>query len=463
MHVRRKGPTVLTDLTWDNLPAGPVSGVQSALWRTRTGTAVHGNRRCPSLSRSTPTSAVYELGVGRRLGDLAWPSGLHCDLAFDEEVERYLREARQILADRGAAIAALVAVPPEDLQNFRHDGRPRVWPWWAFAATLADSLITATSAPRPHADLAPLDAETSAAVTRAAEAITRRLASTSSARAERLDALSGLHRACGAAAILSQYDGRFPGPLWIAFQQTGWDTAAAVIRAADPNAEHHRGAHITTALNAVHTGRHIDEARYLTEIDRDVLTPLERAFLYHGQESFTHHRAWALTHEPDKGWPEVLAEWLDGSSFGWATDRSDRDALARPAVLNAAMPAIAAADAAWHALLDGLALAEQQPYLVARPVTDRASARGDWMWAASVFAYPFAQTSGATGRTRWLVQCVPQIVMATISGYESIPMPLDESLTRAELASVAAALDELPTHQDAGEIRHAIISAITCR
>lgn len=213
----------------------------------------------------------------------------------------------------------------------------------------------------------------------------------------------------------------------------------------------------------MHTGRRLDEGNYLAEIDRDVLTPLERAFLYHGQESFTHHRAWALTHEPQKGWAEVLAEWLDGSSFGWATDRSDRDALTRPAVLNAAVPAIAGADAAWHALLDGLALAEQQPYLVARPVTHRVFSRGDWMWAASLLAYPFAQTPGVTSRTRWLVQCVPQIVMATISGYESVPMPLDESLTQTELASVAAALDGLPAQQDDSEIRRVIISAITRR
>jgi hypothetical protein len=130
-----------------------------------------------------------------------------------------------------------------------------------------------------------------------------------------------------------------------------------------------------------------------------VLTPLESALLHHGKESFTHHRAWTLTHHPDKGWAEVLQAWLDGDSFGWAADRSDRNALARPTVLDAALPALAAADAAWHALLDGLVLAGRQPYLLAQPTPGRFSPYGDWMLAASLLAHPAHLTPDTAHRT----------------------------------------------------------------
>jgi hypothetical protein len=155
---RTGGRTMLPELSWDDLPAGPLSGLQAWLWRTRKGTVVHGGPHCPSLSRSAPIPTEHHLGDGQRLGDLNWPPTLHCDLDVGEDAAQYLRDARRIVTDRAAAIAALAALPSGDHSCVAHSGRSQAWRWWAFGPVLAAAALSAPESQRQlHPDLAALD------------------------------------------------------------------------------------------------------------------------------------------------------------------------------------------------------------------------------------------------------------------------------------------------------------------
>lgn len=126
------------------LPAGPFSGASVSVWRTRTGTADHGARSCPSLARSTPVEHPHELGTGATLEELDWPTGLHCRLAFsDPALDRYYDEAGAVGTLRAQAEVALDAVAAARWKN----GEPGVWNWPA----MAGALVGAVHAPPPGA------------------------------------------------------------------------------------------------------------------------------------------------------------------------------------------------------------------------------------------------------------------------------------------------------------------------
>jgi hypothetical protein len=104
-------------MTFENLPAGPLSGAHVRVWQASTGRLRHGDRDCRSLQRSYPSFQEHPLGDAAVLGDLDWPVGLHCAPRWtDNPAGRYLRDARQLAADleqadRMAAAAEAVTGP----------------------------------------------------------------------------------------------------------------------------------------------------------------------------------------------------------------------------------------------------------------------------------------------------------------------------------------------------------------
>ncbi|MCW2675567.1 MAG: hypothetical protein JWR70_607 [Modestobacter sp.] len=178
------------------LSAGPLSGGQVSVWRTRTGTGSHGDRRCPSLARSAPEDHAHSLGTGATIGDLDWPADLHCTLAFtDPGLRQYDDEAVDVARLRDQALAALAAVTAASPDRDRHDREPGAWNWPARAPALAG----AVHAPRPLPD--------DAALARLAQQTTDEL--TAAARAVRASVLCG---PAGASPAPRARAGRGGGP-----------------------------------------------------------------------------------------------------------------------------------------------------------------------------------------------------------------------------------------------------------
>jgi hypothetical protein len=241
-----------------------------------------------------------------------------------------------------------------------------------------------------------------------------------------------LYRVCAAQLVLGHYDSRSPGPLWTGHQDHGWDAAHAVVMAANPNAELERGAELDVAVQALGIGvavQALGSGRpppddYLEQLVaaqcRDLLSPLEEALLHHGQESWTYHRLWDLTETGSASpWTDAFEYWANGATFGgWGRLTTyHRARLLWPELLAALLPALTAAEAAWMAFLDGVAMGAQQPTLcVLRPpaAAHVHSFAGWWLSEALAVAHPSAATTRATLKAdldprRLLVVVVPEV------------------------------------------------------
>jgi hypothetical protein len=409
---------------FESLPAGPLSGAHVRVWQAAAGRLRHGDRDCRSLQRSFPSSQEHPLGDGTTLGDLNWPVDLHCVPSWtDDPAGRYLRDARRLAADleqaERMAVAAEAVVGP--LEWGRAGSQADAWNWPALAALAA----TVAGAGQPHPEDRRLQALAEQAAGRLRRLDRRVRDMFDSHPWVAPDARQGrqlLHRACAAQVVLGHYDSRSPGPLWTAYQNHGWSAAHAVVLAANPDAELQRSAELSIAVRALESGRP-RSADYLEELAaaqcRDVVSPLEEALLRHGQESWTYHRLWELT-GPESGssWTDGFEHWANGTSFGgWGQlNTYHRRRLLWPELLPAALPALAAAEAAWMAFLDGIAAGGRQPTLcVLRPPTAHVdSFAGCWLPDALAVAHPSAAVLrvapiAATDPHRLLIVVVPEV------------------------------------------------------
>lgn len=198
---------------FDGLPAGPFSGAEVTVWRARTGTFLHGNGACTSLSRSTPHPQSRPLGAGATIGELNWPEDLHCPLEFaDPVLHRYYSEATAVATLRSQADRALDAFAETGVGHpFYGDERGR-WNWPAMAPAMAGALYAPQPAPTDPALAALARQATSRLVTAAnqvADEVTPRNLTgwvSDNGRAGQ----QALYRTCAAWRAYGDYDGRDP-------------------------------------------------------------------------------------------------------------------------------------------------------------------------------------------------------------------------------------------------------------
>ncbi|MCW2537470.1 MAG: hypothetical protein JWQ26_3169 [Modestobacter sp.] len=453
------------------LPAGPFSGARVSVWRTRTGTAAHGARSCPSLSRSTPVEHPHELGTGATLGELDWPSGLHCRLAFaDPELDRYYGEAVAVGALREQARVALDAVAAARGK----DWEPGVWDWPTMAGALAGAVHAPPAVPDDPA-LAALTRQTIEELTQAAEDIR---AEVQPAHAYRLPpngraGLTALHRLCATQWAYGEYDGRDPGPRFVGYREAAWSAAEAALLAADPDARDRQGPHTSITMRGVYSTTPVDEAAHRAELeaalDADAYGPLQEAFFRGGQESFTHHRLYDLAHPPYREWADTLRSWSRGATFNAiGGDPYLRATFRRPGLLERVRPPLAAAEAAGTAYLGGLAEGAQRPMLIVLEVSHHVWNEYSWLPAALLLSAPSAtippakkpKADARPDVISRMVLVVPEVAANAIHTYERIAVPVAEEPTAAELQKVAAALRDVPDRADERVYRHYLEAAV---
>jgi hypothetical protein len=317
---------------------------------------------------------------------LAWPEGLHCPLGWtDDPAGRYLRDARQVAAaaDLAAELSTTVATATPTWQAGDHRRAAGEWDWPRLAVLASASRLFLADVPdNPHLQ------QHAAAAAQQLHAAEQRLRKVFHPNWEGLlasNAAAGrqlLYRACAAHLVLAQYATRDPGPLWVAYRTCGWAAAAGVATAADP-------AILTNAedLEAL--------AELLADADDHaagsprrwaIIEHLQDALLWHGQESWTHHRLWDLArHGAGRPWLSWFGKWAAGATFSWSgIDARIRRRLLEPALLGAILPSLHAADTAWTAFLDGLAAGAHQPMLcvLAEPTVYPGSDSPTWLAGA---------------------------------------------------------------------------------
>lgn len=453
------------------LSAGPFSGGSVSVWRTRTGTADHGDRSCPSLSRSTPVEHPHELGMGSTLDEIDWPVGLHCRLVFsDPALDRYYGEAGAVGALRAQAQVALDAVAAARWKN----GEPGVWNWPA----MAGALVGAVHAPPPPDDpvLAALARETLDELTQAAEEIRAEVRPAHGRRwppPSGRAGLAALHQLCATQWAHSEYDGRNPGPRFVGYREASWAAAEAALLAADPDARDRQWQRTGITMRAAYSNVPVDEAAHRAgleaAIDADAYGPLQEALFRGGQESFTHHRLYARAHPPTREWADTLRAWAKGAAFGvFGADPYLRTKFLRPGLLERVRPPLAAAEAAGTAYLAGLAKGAQRPMLIVLEVSHHLWQEFSWLPAALLLSAPSATIPPAkkarsdarpdlTGR---VVAVVPEVAANAIPTYERIAVPVAQEPTAVELQQVATALPDVPDPADERVYRHYLEEAV---
>jgi hypothetical protein len=395
---------------------------------------------------------------------LSWPQGLHCPLSWIEDsAGRYLRDARDVAAVRDLAdelTAAVAAATPS------WPGADRVGNWdWPRLAALAGA---ATSCQAVTPEDPRLERLVSAAADRLqlAEQRLRNCFQPNWAGWRSPNATAGrqqLLRVCAAHLVLAQYATHHPGPVWVTYQGRGWQVAAAVLAAADPAA--HPPATEPEDLERVadllqdadlHTGR---SPHYWF-----IAEQLQEALLWHGQESWPHHRLWDLaTHGAARPWLAWFREWAAGATFSWGSaDSMRRRWLLDPALFAVVLPALHAVDATWMGFLDGLATGAHRPVLCVLP-EPTAHPRLDgpgWLAGALTLAYPAATGQGqpsARAGQRLVVVLLPQIAAAALDHAWATPiytvaLPGDEEPPEWVYSLIASELARLPTNTAAEQM-----------
>jgi hypothetical protein len=467
----------LAELAWEGLPAGPLSGAEATVWKSRTGTLLHGSRNCAALTRSTPTPRHHPLGSADTLGALDWPDELHCRVEFpDSDLERYHAETYVVAADRSRANAVLQALGAAVSDGY---GWPRddvgTWDW----PTLARLAVTVAPGIAPHRErfygpavtsdaLVPLHQQTRNALEDAAE----RLGAVFSNRDWRQSAAATgrhqLYRVCAALLIDSQYHHRDGGLWWKQFREVGWRAASSTVRAFDPDAANRHHDYMGVAAATLFGGEPADMRQADAAFAMDVLEPLRDALLGHGQESWTYHRLHAVAHEAAAPWTDTFTRWLEGAHFGWGgLDAQMRSRLVAGGRGPRVLAAIAAAEAAWQAYLDGLAANPGTTHVVVLRANGSGPFNADWLLAAMALSHPTVQvlddadtTKPETPSARWYVTALPEMAVTVLNeGAVLAAQPVVHPVTNQDLAVYATAINQLPSQALAGDLRKAIRDA----
>jgi hypothetical protein len=412
-----------------DLPAGPLSSAQARLWRARTSHLVHGNWNCRALQRSAPTALEHPLGQATTLGELSWPEGLHCPLHWvDDPAGRYLRDAREVAAVRALAAElteAVAAATPT------WSGSDRVgnsdWPRLAGLAGAASACQAVT----PEDPQLRRLAATARDRLQTAEQRLRDLFRPTWGGRLSPNAAAGrqlLLRVCAAHLVLAQYATHRAGPLWVSFQTRGWQVAAAVLATADPTA-HPTGTDPedleTVADLLTDADIHIGRSPHHWFIAEQ----LREALLWHGQESWTHHRLWDLaTRGAARPWLAWFREWATGATFSWGSaDALRRRQLLDPTLFAVVLPALHAADATWTGFLDGPATGARRPLLcvLPEPAVHLGLDGPIWLVRALTLAYPAGAGPGPAGTRvpqRLVVALLPEIAAAALDHAWATPI-----------------------------------------
>lgn len=468
----------LAELAWEDLPAGPLSGAEVTVWKSRTGTLLHGSRNCAALSRSTPTARHHPLGSADTLGALDWPDELHCRVEFpDSGLERYHTETYVVIAERSRATAVLQALGAAVGDGY---GWPRddegTWDW----PTLAR--LTATVAPgiAPHRErfhgpqvtsgaLVPIHQQTRNALAQAAQRLDAVFSSRDWRQSTAATGRHQLYRVCAALLIDSQYHHRDGGPWWKQFRDVGWRAASSTVRALDPDAANrHQDYMGVVAATLFAGGEPADIKQAGAAFAMDVLEPLRDALLGHGQESWTYHRLHAVAHQPAEPWTDAFTRWLEGAHFGWGgLEAQMRMRLVSGGRGPRVLAAIAAAEAAWQAYLDGLAANPGTPHVVVLRANGSGPFNADWLLAAMALSHPTVQVlddadmmEPAAPLVRWYVTALPEMAVAVLNdGAVFAAEPVVRPVTSQDLAVFATAINQLPSQALESDLRRAIRDA----
>ena len=473
----------LAELAWEDLPAGPLSGAEATVWKSRTGMLLHGSRDCVALTRSTPTALHHPLGSAATLGALAWPGELHCRVEFpDPDLDRYHVETFAVAADRCRANAVLQALGAAVGDGYGY-GWPRDdeghWDW----PTLARLSVTVAPgiAPRQERFYGPqvtsgalmlLHKQTRTALDDAAE----RLCAVFGDRAWRQPgAATGRHqlyRVCAALLIDSQYHHRDGGPWWKQFREVGWRAASSTVRAFDPDAMNRHQDYMGVVAATLFGGEPPHLRQATAAFTMDVLEPLRDALLGHGQESWSYHRLHAMAREPAEPWTDSFTRWLEGAHFGWGgLDAQMRIRLVAGGRAPRVMAAIAAAETAWQAYLDGLSANPGTPHVVVLRANGSGPFNADWLLGAMALSHPTVQvlgdadTKGTAARSvRWYVTALPELAVAVLGEAAVIAAePVVRPVTDRDLTMFAEAISRLPPETLGGDLGTAIRDADSAR
>jgi hypothetical protein len=467
----------LAELAWEDLPAGPLSGAEATIWKSRTGTVLHGSRTCAALTRSIPTALHVPLGSADTLGALAWPDDLHCRVEFpDPDLDRYHAETYAVAAGRSQANAMLQALSTAvgDGYGWRGDDEGQ-WDW----PTLARLAAIVVPGIAPHQERCPAPEVTSSALlllhqqTRQAldDAADRLRAVFSNRDWRQAKAARGRHqlyRVCAALLIDGQYHHRDGGPWWKQFRDVGWRAASATIHAVDPDATNRHQDYMGMVAATLFAGEPTDTRQVSAAFTMDVLEPLRDALLGHGQESWTYHRLHSLAYESAEPWTETFTRWVEGAHFGWGgLDAQMRTRLIAGGRGPRVLAGITAAEAAWQAYLDGLSANPGTPHVVVLRANGSGPFNADWLLAALALSHPVIQvlddadpTDPAALSVRWYVAALPEMAVAVLSdGAVIAAEPVSRPVTDHDLTGFATVINQLPATASAGDVRKAIRDA----
>ena len=204
----------------------------------------------------------------------------------------------------------------------------------------------------------------------------------------------------------------------------------------------------------------------------DVLEPLREALLGHGQESLTYHRLNALVHDAAEPWTDTFTRWVEGAHFGWGgLDAQMRIRLIAGERGPQVLAAIAAAEAAWQAYLDGLAANPGAPHVVVLGANGSGPFNADWLLAAMALSHPTVQVfddadtkNPAARSVRWYVTALPELAVAVLNeGAVLAAEPVVRPVTSRDLTVFATAVSQVTPGALASDLRKAIRNADAAR
>lgn len=400
----------------DLMPSGPLSGATLTLYRSKSGTTLHGTRACPTLRKSSPASVEHDLGVAETIGKLRWPV-VHCAVEFaDPSLTAYIEQA--MLVGRWVAETDAAQADWDEggvASSERAMERQRPWRWHDLAPAIAPFAAMPGLALRIEVAPPELAARFKQAGERretlAGQVRQECLAPPWGLRGKHTDlAIQTLAQACAARRVLDSYEPRDRDEYsaWSRFVTAGSAGVEAVLdpptvaasrrqqsierprlcavsphRAEQPDGASDKG---TAKLRGeLFDTEYIARARALSDRDESrILAALNSG----GQASWAYYRLQHFLQDPDQPWTDALLAWLDGASYSsWPHEPYDRIRLARadPATT---MPAWAAAEAGFTSYIHGLVDGARQLNLVAIPARSLGDLICDWVSAGVVLAFP---------------------------------------------------------------------------